>query len=75
MCCIIFPAINRLFKIPREDHALRTTLYGIEIMLPILTTKFNVPSLHGEIVHRRRLIERLFTNPYRKLTLISAPPG
>lgn len=45
------------------------------MLLPMLTTKVKIPSSRGEIVTRNRLIERLNTNPNRKLTLVSAPAG
>jgi len=41
----------------------------------LLTTKLFIPPMRPEIVPRPRLIERLNSGLYRKLTLISAPAG
>ncbi|HSB67355.1 MAG TPA: hypothetical protein VLD65_12315, partial [Anaerolineales bacterium] len=43
--------------------------------IPILSTKLYIPPLRENVVHRPHLIERLNKGLYRKLTLISAPPG
>ncbi|HET9912156.1 MAG TPA: LuxR C-terminal-related transcriptional regulator [Anaerolineales bacterium] len=45
--------------------------------LPILTTKFYIPPLRGNIVHRLHLIERLDEGlrRTRRVTLVSAPAG
>jgi ATP/maltotriose-dependent transcriptional regulator MalT len=41
----------------------------------LLATKFFIPSIHTELVSRRRLIEKMNAGLPRKLTLISAPAG
>ena len=41
----------------------------------MLSTKIRVLSSRGAVVTRSRLIERLNTNPNRRLTLVSAPAG
>jgi LuxR family maltose regulon positive regulatory protein len=45
------------------------------MVTPLLTTKLYVPPTRSELVHRKRLIERLNEGLDRKLTLISAPAG
>ncbi len=43
--------------------------------VPLLTTKFYIPSVRPDLVPRLRLIEQLNAGLDRKLTLISAPAG
>ena len=43
--------------------------------IPLLTTKLHIPPLRPDLVPRRRLLDRLETGLWRKLTLISAPAG
>jgi LuxR family maltose regulon positive regulatory protein len=45
------------------------------MVLPLLTTKLNIPPLRRSLVHRPRLVERLNAGLHRRLTLISTPAG
>jgi len=41
----------------------------------VIATKLHVPRLHGDIVHRQRLLELLDHGAQSRLTLVSAPAG
>src|SRR5688572_17470643 len=45
------------------------------MLLPLLTTKLNIPPVSPHLVYRERLMERLTEGLERKLTIISAPAG
>ena len=43
--------------------------------MPLLQTKFHIPPVRRELVHRARLIDLLKTRQQHKLTLLTAPAG
>ena len=43
--------------------------------VPLLSTKFYIPPLRSEVVHRQHLVDKLNAGLHSKLTLISAPAG
>ncbi len=45
------------------------------MLIPIISTKLNMPPLRLNRIHRPRLTERLNTGKHRKLTLVSASAG
>ena len=51
------------------------TTYNCSVLLPILTTKLNIPPTPPDLVVRRRLLEQLNQGLHCRLTLVSAPAG
>ncbi|MCB0130308.1 MAG: hypothetical protein KDD78_05655, partial [Caldilineaceae bacterium] len=43
--------------------------------MPLLQTKFHIPPVRRELVHRAHLIDLLKTRQQHKLTLLTAPAG
>ena len=76
----LFALTNKGLQIPTKKSAIsperkRTVIETKENQYPLLETKLYIPQPRSDLVQRTHLIDRLSSEIYKKLTLISAPAG